>query len=61
MASAVRQWRLLRHLVSLAVAVVTEFGFGIMPLCYTVIELYPAVLLSSLKLSHLIADSNFSH
>jgi hypothetical protein len=29
MASAVRQWRSLRHLVSLAVAVVTEFGFGI--------------------------------
>jgi hypothetical protein len=33
MASAVRQWRLLRHLVSLAVAVVTEFGFSITPLC----------------------------
>ena len=45
MASAVRQWCLFRHLVSLAVAVVTEFGFGITPSCYTVIELYSAVWL----------------
>lgn len=29
MTAAVRQWRSLRHLTALAVAVVTEFGFGI--------------------------------